>query len=207
VSVRVVQMTVGQLQEQLKKDGKDLPEVALRALRGGARHGEQFLASESPVDLGAYKAAWRTEDVADGAHLNNTAPYAGVIEDGARPHEVSKGTIAAVAAWAERHGFENAWAFAVSWAKKVAAVGIPARNIVRDRLGRLRGFVGEEFGRMWANRFSGGAVGAATMSSREVAEAHGLSVRQVETLARAGGFEGAFKGSNGRWNFPTGGGQ
>jgi len=51
------------------------------------------------VDTGLYKASWEARETADGAEVTNGAPYAGVIEEGARPFTPP---LDPILAWAER---------------------------------------------------------------------------------------------------------
>ena len=54
------------------------------------------------VDTGAYKAAWQTTPLPNGAQLHNSRPYAAVIEHGRRPAPVGKAGIQNLEQWAHR---------------------------------------------------------------------------------------------------------
>lgn len=87
-----------------------LPAAVLAAIhRGaenGARRGLAHVKSKTPVDNGQLRAAWKVRG-GDGARrlasLENDAPYAGIVELGARPHPVSRAGIIAIWEWVYRH--------------------------------------------------------------------------------------------------------
>jgi hypothetical protein len=78
--------------------------VAIRAgLQVAAQRGKTHLQQQSPVGVaGAYRAAWHVKRELNGWSLENDAPYAGVIERGARPHKVSAEGWAAIWLWVKR---------------------------------------------------------------------------------------------------------
>ena len=56
------------------------------------------------------KAAWQTIELNDGnglAQLINTAPYAWIVEEGARPHPVSQAGREAISLWVRRQMLVN----------------------------------------------------------------------------------------------------
>lgn len=64
-----------------------LKEVIIPAEWDSARRTMRLVVQDSPVDQGEYKSAWEIRRTTGGhPHLANDAPYAGVIELGARPH-------------------------------------------------------------------------------------------------------------------------
>jgi hypothetical protein len=87
-------------------------EAALkRGLRDAAHlaaaHGQALLVRVTPVDTGMLKASWdvtRYEVAPDLlATLANSAPYAGILEHGARPHMVSPEGWLGIYEWVRRH--------------------------------------------------------------------------------------------------------
>lgn len=96
--------------------------IARGALRGAER-GRAIVVRETPVDQGQLKNAWKVTPgnrellTATGlaarivkalaglvlAELRNTAPHAGIVELGARPHPVSPEGMQAIADWAMRN--------------------------------------------------------------------------------------------------------
>lgn len=59
-----------------------------------------------PINVGAYRTAWRVEEVEGGAHVVNDMPYASIIEYGARAENIKIGRkmIDALAEWARLKG-------------------------------------------------------------------------------------------------------
>ena len=85
-------------------------EAVGRGLRSGARGARALLVRRTPKDNGHLKAAWR--DTASrpskggavvAAQVMNDAPYAGIVELGARPHPVSREGRFAILEWVRRH--------------------------------------------------------------------------------------------------------
>jgi hypothetical protein len=84
-----------------------------------------------PVDQGLYRSSWRAEPTDVGADLVNTAPYASIIEWGARAEniKISRVMIDMLTEWVQRKGLVGkgegpqaarsvAWAIAVSMKTK-----------------------------------------------------------------------------------------
>lgn len=113
------------------------------------------------TDTGIFKNAWR---VATGignalAEVYNDAPYAGILELGARPHKVSAEAREAIKRWAMRKlQLEEAEAEHAAWAiaKKIEAEGVKPHYIVRDLLRTAQRYLREEMKRaMDASRPTG----------------------------------------------------
>ena len=91
------------------------------------------------------KAAWKERSGGTGARtvltVLNDAPYAGIVEHGARPHQVSLEGRAALAGWARRNiqGLKPGedWAVAEGIARKLAAEGQKPTFFVRNELPNL----------------------------------------------------------------------
>jgi hypothetical protein len=78
--------------------------AAVRAgLRDGAERGRTAMKRLTPVDLALMINAWEVHNQPYGASLDNTAPYAGIIEGGARPHGVSAEGRLAIRDWVMRN--------------------------------------------------------------------------------------------------------
>ena len=89
----------------LSTQAKTLPTaIALGSLAVVAQRSVARLAAISPVDMGVFKNAWYATRV--GARkaykVVNDAPYAGIIERGARPHPVSMEGQIAISHWVKR---------------------------------------------------------------------------------------------------------
>lgn len=87
--------------------GKDLRQIqrdtkaAIKfGLRNAARGSVAILAARSPKDTGQLKAGWK---IRRDTQVYNDAPHAGIIEEGARPHNVSYEGRRAILEWVGRH--------------------------------------------------------------------------------------------------------
>jgi hypothetical protein len=121
--VVAIKTTPAKLAGQLRgRNRATLQAIARGALRG-AQRGRAIVVRETPVDQGQLKNAWKVEPgnkamllgkgliaravrFVNGmtlAELRNTAPHAGIVELGARPHPVSPEGIQAIADWALRN--------------------------------------------------------------------------------------------------------
>jgi hypothetical protein len=126
-----------------------------RGLRMGARGGRAVLVRRTPKDRGQLKAGWRSKTFPEGkrevARVTNDAPYAGVVELGARPHQVSLEGRVAIAGWVRRHfpqlSDAEAWSFAHNIAAKLAAEGQAPTYFVRNSLPDLTGLRNMEINR------------------------------------------------------------
>ena len=79
--------------------------AAFRAASLKAAHkARTYLVRKSPVDTGEHKNAWQVKDTGalKGVSVENNAPHAGIIEEGARPHQMSAEGIEALTRWVER---------------------------------------------------------------------------------------------------------
>lgn len=87
----------------LRAHEKRFPAAVRKGALRAAHRGRTHLVSVSPVDQGAFKSAWRVARDAEGyPMITNDAPYAGVIERGARPHPVSREGIENIKEWVKR---------------------------------------------------------------------------------------------------------
>lgn len=102
-----IKVAPGKLGAVIKADGKNLPKVAMLAMRKAAARGAAHLASKTPVDRGMLKNAWRVVKLASaiggGYEILNDAPYAGVVERGIRPgQKFGRAAFDAIKAWVIR---------------------------------------------------------------------------------------------------------
>lgn len=118
-----ISTTPGKLVGQLKSRNRATLQAIARGALRGAQRGRAIVVRETPVDQGQLKNAWKVEPgdkallLGKGmiaravrfvmgmtlAELRNTAPHAGIVELGARPHPVSPEGILAIADWAYRN--------------------------------------------------------------------------------------------------------
>lgn len=100
-----MKITIGPLglREALVGRNKGVRKAIDAAVRRSAHYGAAFLARKTPVDRGELKNAWRVSPPGvTPVTITNSAPYAGIVERGARPHAVSREGIEAITGWARR---------------------------------------------------------------------------------------------------------
>lgn len=95
----VIRIEPGRLGVTLVRDQKRRSAAVTRGLEVAKLRAVALLKSLTPVDQGIMRAAWAPS--LDG--VKNTAPHAGIIERGARPHAVSREGIEAITQWVIRH--------------------------------------------------------------------------------------------------------
>jgi hypothetical protein len=92
---------------------EDFHEAALKGVFAAAQRTVQYIVTtlipnepRPPVDRGAFRAGWRAGKLPNGAIVQNTLPYASVIEHGARAENVkiSHAMIEALTQWVMRKG-------------------------------------------------------------------------------------------------------
>lgn len=79
------------------------PAVLHKGAIRGAAHGAAVMPKRSPVDLGFLAASWHLDMTPGAVSVYNDAPYAGIMERGARPHKTSREARDALYAWVVRH--------------------------------------------------------------------------------------------------------
>lgn len=109
------------------------------------------LVKASPVDTGAYASSWDFTVEERSVVLGNYAPYAGIIEYGARPFTPP---IAPLLAWAKRilkDGSQppdyspQVWALARGTQNKIAAQGMQPRHIMENMIPKIIENIKAEF--------------------------------------------------------------
>lgn len=100
-----VKVAPGQLGAILRAQAKGMPDAVRAGLSIAAQRGRTHLTSKSPVYTGVLKNAWEAKSHLGGgnvvATVENSAPYAGIIERGARPHWTSPEGIEALRRWVQ----------------------------------------------------------------------------------------------------------
>lgn len=99
----VVRIRPGQLGAVIEGTARQVPVVAQRAITSGAQRAVGHLKKITPVDTGRAKNAWQANQEPRGVSVTNDAPYAGILERGARPHPVSAEGWMAIFRWVLRH--------------------------------------------------------------------------------------------------------
>lgn len=80
-----------------------MPEVVRQGAYWGALAGQRILALRTPRYTGTSAARWRAHrgtTKRELAEIHNDAPHIGIVEEGARPHPVSKDGVEALTRWA-----------------------------------------------------------------------------------------------------------
>lgn len=93
----------GRVGAMFRAHSKRLPAAARSGLREGAERGRTLLKRLTPVDLAVMVNAWQVHEQPYGCSLDNSAPHAGVIEGGARPHPVNEEGMKALREWVARN--------------------------------------------------------------------------------------------------------
>lgn len=166
--------------------------AAPQAIRNGmvtaAERHKSFLKVKSPVDTGRLKGGWQSVPTAKGVLVFDDAPYAGVVERGARPHGVNEEGRQAIREWIRRklvrisvantksHGPARTMRTRMltrgeaqddpeverilqAILKKLATVGQEGKFIVRDSLPKTSNWLGLEILRQLHMNFAGGKMG------------------------------------------------
>lgn len=172
----VYEVPLGKLEQAMRKHGAEVEKAMMKGLRSGAARAQADLkANKDPWDRGLYAGAWTlTDPTSRQIILSNSAPYAGIIERGARPHKVGKAAREAIRAWVLRKGILMAegkrgpvrvtsrnvnryekLVDQVVWAicAKIAKEGRKPMWVVRSRLPRFRKYAVEETERAIAEAF------------------------------------------------------
>lgn len=95
-----------QLKPTLRRHAKATLKAVQRGIIRGAFAGERVLVKATPVDQGEMRRAWHVRKTGrknQPAVLINDAPYAGIIERGARPHKVGFAGWEQIYSWVYRH--------------------------------------------------------------------------------------------------------
>lgn len=152
--------------EDFSKELGDFAKASLKkkreAVARGIARSIPDLVAASPVDTGLYAASWDFTVGERSAVIGNSAPYAGIIEYGARPFTPP---IAPLLAWAKRvlTGQKNAegvkiqtgqpetgyskevWALAKYTQKKIAEKGMEPRHIMENMIPHIIENIKQEF--------------------------------------------------------------
>jgi hypothetical protein len=101
MSDQVIGIRPGQLGPMLRRQGREQAHAIARGIRRAKVRGIGVLKANTPKnDTGLLKNAWIVTE----SGVQNTAPYAGIIERGARPHMMNREGIAALTEWVRRKG-------------------------------------------------------------------------------------------------------
>jgi len=138
-----IKATPTEFARDINKRMRELPRSIRRSLVAGAHRGRALLSKRTPTDLGQMRNSWRVVVTKDNQNiiLINDAPHAGIIEEGARPHNVNFEGRLAIERWAMRQlGVDRKIAAAVTEGivNKLQRHGQKGHYIVRDALPTMR---------------------------------------------------------------------
>lgn len=145
---QIFEVTARELAVKFREVEARRPKKLVIALRRAAAAGAEALAHVAPVGVTAqFKTKLRAIETTGGAILMDDAPYAGIIELGARPFTMGKRGVLAVYEWflyklrlSPQEAMSAAWAFRA----KVAREGMRPTYFFRKRLGVLKRILGAE---------------------------------------------------------------
>lgn len=124
-----------------------------QAVISGVARSISDLVAASPVDTGLYAASWDMTVEEGAVILGNYAPYAGILEYGARPFTPPIGPLLA---WAKRvtgdgsqppNYSDNVWALARYVQQKIAREGMQPRHIMENAIPQIIKNIAEELKR------------------------------------------------------------
>jgi len=101
--VATIKLTPPELPGRLTSDAHKMRQGFERGLLESMHKAKRTLQRRTPVDRGQMKSAWRINKNITKFSLINDAPYAGIIEAGARPHPVSEEGRESIRLWVSRH--------------------------------------------------------------------------------------------------------
>lgn len=146
-----INIKLGQLEQTLRRDIKARREAVKNGISSASLRGRALLTSRTPTGAtNLLKVAWQVRKAQSGYLIENTAPYAGVIEGGARPHPVSLEGRLAIQHWAMRKlGMDEkeAAGLADGVAHKLAEYGQQGTFYVKNSLPELAKFLDAEITR------------------------------------------------------------
>jgi hypothetical protein len=146
-----VRLTPAELQRVLIKTRQSLPEIFKDAAFVSGERSRATFVRKSPVDTGRHRASWKTKKSAAGVLVENDAPYAGIIERGARPHAVSEEGREAITRWAMRKfgiSVDEAEKMAQGIINKLRAHGQKGTFVVEKNLDNSAKWLAEEITRL-----------------------------------------------------------
>lgn len=98
-----ITISPGSLGARIRSDHVGAPKAVNRAIFSALQRGKAYIVGKTPVDRGILRNAWRVVQLSGGgAELVNDAPYAGIMERGARPFKTSGAGILALKGWVMR---------------------------------------------------------------------------------------------------------
>lgn len=132
------------IRERIRQDTQMLRRVALDVALEGVNVASKLTRDKGVGDQGFYLASWGAQAIPEGAVLENTAPYAGIIEHGRRPNRPGP-PLAPILGWVMRKLVRSgevteaeAPGVAFLIRRSIHEHGTAPRNILRLTVGRIR---------------------------------------------------------------------
>jgi hypothetical protein len=131
---------LNQFAKEMNAIGPRQTERFRKAMYSGLEKSIGMMAQRSPIDTGRYAQSWQMERKEWGALFGNYAPYAAIIENGARPFTPPIGPLLA---WAKRvlqdpsqppDFSPEVWRLAKGVQKKIAARGMEPKHILEKAI-------------------------------------------------------------------------
>lgn len=146
-----IKIAPDELASALRKEGMRIREAVIKAAKAAALRLKAYLVRQTDklgiTYQGVYKGGFRATDNS----VVNTAPHAGLVELGARPHKVSKEGRESIKKWAMiKLGLSEAEAESASWgiAKTIEMVGQEGYYVMRDAVPMAVKFYKDELTRI-----------------------------------------------------------
>ena len=129
---------------ELLRRGGMISQALLRGSHRGAERARGLMVAKTPTDTGELRGSWKvkrgsltgSKRTVELAVLVNSAPHAGIVERGARPHGVNRAGIQALSRWVRRHfpSSSESQQMGIVWAivRKLKAKGQKPTHFVRN---------------------------------------------------------------------------
>jgi hypothetical protein len=128
MSVQRIRIKASELPTKIFGTSKFVKKLSFEAAFYAGTRVEKALKRDTPNDTGRMSESWKTSVTPDKRTIiiKNDAPYAAIVEFGARPHKVNREGLESIAEWAMYKlmlSSEDAKSFAFAFAKKLEKQG------------------------------------------------------------------------------------
>ena len=138
-----------------ERDAKTIRKDSLKYVRKAMRESKSYIKAKTPEVTSELKGSWHYRVKMRGAVLFNDAPYAAVVELGARPHSVSMEGIENIKMWAmEKYGYseKEATNVAFGYAKRLKKEGQKPTYFVENEKPELMRIFAKWSKKAWEER-------------------------------------------------------
>jgi bacteriophage HK97-gp10 putative tail-component len=137
-----IKLKPGELPFRIKKNAQILKKVIKNGTRKAAEKSMRLLKSKTPVDTSRTQESWKVISDGDTYIVNNDSPIIGILDKGARPHNVNSAGVAAITAWCDRKnpGLSDKQLNNFVWAviTKIKQVGYEGKNFIDGTIDERR---------------------------------------------------------------------